>query len=201
VIGSVVVPNLQATRVRANDDAAAAVMQAIRSAQETFRSNALRDADGDGEGEFGLLVDLVGDIRPGLRRPLSGRRLLTVPFKKTPAGDYTHSGYVFRIYLPAEDGSPVGGNEKEQRVKQIDGDLAEAIMVTVAWPVEKTTGSRAFILDSAGGIHWCDGAGYYGFGEHALPPDLLCTQPGNLASEQIRPGQQARDGRVWRRIR
>jgi hypothetical protein len=200
VIASVVVPNLNATRMRANEEGALATLQAIRAAEETFRSGALRDSDGDGDGEFGTFDDLLGRARPGASRPLSSRPLLTLPFKRLEDGDLAHRGYRFRVYLPAEDGSPIGGQEGQARVDAIDGDLAEMIAIVIAWPEDEASGDLAYLMDASGTIWVCQCDGLYA-GSKPVPPDVLSSQARNLASAPIRPGQRGRDGLYWHRTR
>ena len=53
---------------------------------------------------------------------------------------YVSKGYYYRIYLPAEDGSPVGGHEKGSRMKQVDGDLSDwkdSAFTDGVWDIER----------------------------------------------------------------
>ena len=151
-----------------------------------------RDSDEDGEGEHAFLSELLGDEH-GRGRRQSPSRLLS-GFERTPLG-YRKSGYYFRVYLPAEDGSPIGGHEPAKRLEHVDGDLAESIAVIVAWPRgEGTTGRRSFLLNGLGVIRFCaDGYG----GDDAPPPDLFSTQRGNLAAAAIKRRARPHDGRLW----
>ena len=198
-LGAVALPNLHMSRIRANEQRALATLRMIQVSQQTSRANALRDADGDGEGEYVFLVELMGGSRAESERPPSGRGLLQASLKKQGA-DYTLGGYRFRVYLPAEDGSPVGEHEPAARRMQVDGDLAETVMVAVAWPVDHgLSGTKTFFLDTTGVVHVCEGGRYSD--EAAPAPDLFSSQPNNLASAPLRPGQPTRDGETWSRIR
>jgi len=192
VAASIALPNLAQARIQANEEAAMESLRAIRNAQVEYRTGLVRDSDTDGEGEHAFLSELLGDKhgREGGRATeefLSG-------FDRAPLG-YRKNGYYFRVYLPAEDGSPVGGHEHAGRLKQVDGDLAETIVVVVAWPrSEGTTGRRSFILDGRGKIRFTrDGYG----GEDAPAPDLFSSQRGNLAAAPIKRRQRPHDGRLW----
>ncbi|MDH3592954.1 MAG: hypothetical protein OER88_13800, partial [Planctomycetota bacterium] len=199
VLASIAIPNLHQARVAANESAAISTMRGLHVAQETYQAAVSRDGDRDGDGEYGFLVDLLGRARAGETRIAGTRRLVNLEFERRN-GDFVRRGYYFRIYLPSDDGSPVGGNERAARLRQVDGDLAETIMVIVAWPVSRgTSGTRAFVMDATGNLYQC-GTGAYG-DELVPPPDILSSQAGNLASEPIRRGQPTRDGHRWQRAR
>jgi hypothetical protein len=195
MLSSIAIPNMHMARIGSNEASAVALLRGIRVAQETYRANHVRDEDGDGEGEYGFLVDLLGLRRPGDTRVLSGRRYVSGEFSRV-RGDFLSNGYYFRAYLPSEDGSPIGEHELASRIDEADGDLAENIMVVVAWPEKKgTSGNRAFILDMRGTIYSC-GNGPYG-GRRNPPPDLMFSQEGNLASRPLRRAATPRDGCKW----
>jgi len=199
MVSAIAIPNLLVARLHANETAAIARMRAIRTAQETFRNNTVRDGDRDGDGEYGFLVELMGRQRPGDRR-VRNRSPLVSGLTWRPGIGWRSQGYYFRVYLPAEDGTPVGGHAKRARIKRVDGDLSEAIMVVSAWPVSQgTTGKRSFIMD-ASGIVWTCEDGPYG-ASHAPPPDVNNRQPGNLASRTRTSLEPARDGFHWTKLR
>jgi hypothetical protein len=196
---SIAIPSLTMARTQANEAAAIVTLRSISAAQAAFRANTARDADGDGEGEYGLLCELLGQRRPGEKRILNLRPLLG-GLERKGKKPYERQGYYFRVFLPAEDGSPVGEDESAQRIASVDGDLAESVMVVVAWPVRRSaTGRRAFLLDAAGNLHACL-EGPYG-GDAAPLPDVLSSQAGNLASTPLAPGEAPRDGYRWVKVR
>jgi hypothetical protein len=199
MMAAIAVPNLQQARVETNESAAVATMRAIHTAQQTFRQNALRDDDGDGEGEFGYLAELLGQARANEKRARSATPLVSGAFQKQ-GRDFVRGGYRYRIYLPAEDGSPIGEHERAQRLDRVDGDLAETVMVVVAWPVNRgMSGHRAFCLDGEGRLFACLDGPYAE--DNAPPPDILCSQEGNLASRPVRDTEPTRDGHRWVRVR
>ena len=195
-VAAVAIPNFTVARRTANEQAAVITLQALHVAQRTFRANVARDDDSDGEGEFGFLSELLGKRRKGDRK-LRQRASLVSGFKRDKNGNFVSRGYHFRVYLPAEDGSPIGGHEKASRVRRVDGDLAEAVMVIVAWPIDNPgTGRHAYFMDAGGHIYVCSESRYGG--DKAPPPDLLSSQAGNLASEPLPTSKRrARDGQRW----
>ncbi|HEX5136709.1 MAG TPA: hypothetical protein VFY93_07040 [Planctomycetota bacterium] len=199
MMAAIAVPNLQQARVEQNEAAAVSTLRAIQTAQNTFRSNALRDTDGDGEGEFGFLGELLGQPRAGEKRARSASPLVSGTFQRA-GNDFARGGYRFRVYLPAEDGTPIGENDKEARIKRVDGDIAETVMVVVAWPVSKgMSGHRSFYLDAEGRLLACLDGPYAG--EKSPPPDVMSSQENNLASRQLRDVEPSRDGNRWVRVR
>jgi hypothetical protein len=198
-MAAIAVPNLQQSRVETNEAGAVSTLRAIHTAEQTFRSNALRDEDSDGEGEYGFLGELLGQPRPGEKRARSATPLVSGGFQRQ-GRDYARGGYRFRVYLPAEDGSPVGEHEKTARLQRVDGDLAETVMVALAWPVSKgMSGHRAFYIDAEGRLFACLDGPYAG--DAAPPADVMSSQERNLASRPLRETEQARDGRPWVRVR
>jgi len=192
----VLMPALATERMRANETDALRAMESIRGALSEYHGALTRDVDGDGEGEYAFLAELLGDehARGG---PKPGRALLS-EFERTPLG-YRKHGYYFRVYLPAEDGSPVGEHEPMARRSQVDGDLAENILVVVAWPVRAgLTGNRVFMMDGRNKIFYRDGG--YG-GDEAPRADNFSTQEGNLAAKSIDQHERARDGFRWSELR
>ncbi len=199
VSASVALPTMMSARSQANEATAVATLRAIHAAQEGYRARTARDADGDGDGEFGLIADLMAKTRPGERRPTLRTPVLS-GLTQSADGDWTRSGYFFRAYLPAEDGSPVGDQERGARLSLVDGDLAESVVVVVAWPASRgSTGSRAFLMNASGQIWQCfDGT--YG-ASNPPAPDLFNSQKGNLASQPIGLGEVPRDGCRWLKLR
>ncbi len=199
MVAAVAIPSLHAARLKANESAAIATLRTIHTAEETFRSNVMRDADGDGEGEYAFIGELLGNARPGDERTGGHRALMSGQWTRKK-GDYVRGGYRFRVYLPAEDGSPIGENSKARQLRRVDGDLAETVLVVVAWPVSRgITGERAFYLDGTGRIYACRDGDYSK--DTAPPPDVLSSQARNLASRPLRAGELARDGNRWDRLR
>jgi len=199
VVASIAIPNMTQARMQTNESSAVVTLRAIEVAQASFRARRLLDADNDGEGEFGSLEELAGDapLRSGRAVP---RDLTPLPgLVRNTSGVYERNGYLFRVYLPAEDGSPVAASDPKRR-GQVDGDLAETVCVTVAWPVERgRTGRSCFLLDARGVIYGCRDAVYEG--GNPPPPDVLSSQERNIAAAPLAAGEPSRDGCTWDRVR
>ncbi len=199
IMAAIAIPNLHQARLSANQSAAISTMRSLHVAQETYRAAVTRDTDRDGEGEYGFINDLLGKGRPGEGRVAGARKLLSANFRRE-GRNYVRQGYYFRVYLPADDGSPIGGHESSRRIRQVDGDLAESVMVVVAWPVNSgRSGGASFAMDAAGELYQCE-SGPYG-GDNAPPPDVMSSQEDNLASTPLRRGAPTRDGQRWIRVR
>ena len=188
----VLFPALAAKRMQANEEDALRAMQAIRNAQAEYRSALVRDADTDGDGENAFLAELLADEHA--RKGAGNSRALLSDFKRTALG-YTRGGYHYRAYLPGEDGSPIGDHHALEQRMAADGDLAETIVVVVAWPTTAgITGNRSFMMLGNGKIYYCD-TGYGG--TNSPRPDNFSTQEGNLAAAPIGKHQRTRDGLRW----
>ncbi|MCZ6787620.1 MAG: DUF3352 domain-containing protein [Planctomycetota bacterium] len=199
MVASIAIPNLAAARVNANEAAVLSTVDSIRTAEETYRARSYSDSDRDNQGSYGFLGELSGDRAPPGRRPLA-TPLLRKGYLKNAGHAYERDGYYFRVYLPAEDGSPVGGHEAPERLEAVDGDLAETVMVFVAWPVAKgRTGRRSFLMDAKGNLYASADATYEG--EQGPPADALSSQKDNIASAPRRHDEPSLDGFVWRRLR
>jgi hypothetical protein len=199
MVAAIAIPSLHAARLQTNESAAIASLRSIYTAQETFRKDVMRDADEDGEGEYAFIGELLGNPRPGEKATRTHRALMSGQWMRKK-GDFIRGGYRFRTYLPAEDGSPIGENAGKRRIKRVDGDLAETVVIVVAWPVSQgITGERAFYMDASGQVHACRDGNYTK--DTAPPPDVLSSQEDNLASRPLRAGEMARDGNRWDRLR
>ncbi|MGQ0613178.1 MAG: hypothetical protein ACT4PV_05515 [Planctomycetaceae bacterium] len=199
VVASIAIPNMTQARIQTNESTALVTLRSIEAGQSAFRARRLLDSDNDGEGEFGTLEELAGDtpLRSGRAVP---RDLTPLPgLVRNASGVYERNGYLFRVFLPAEDGSPVGVVGSQRRAP-VDGDLAEAICITVAWPVERDrTGRNCFLLDASGVIYACTDGVYEG--ANPPPPDVLSSQANNIAAAPLPAGQPGRDGCSWTRVR
>jgi hypothetical protein len=189
---AVVLPSLAAERVQTNEKNALANLQAIRGALKEYREASIRDMDRDGEGEYVFLADLIGDEH--CRDDAGTGRSLLPGYKRSPFG-YEKDGYLYRVYLPAEDGEPISEHDSKKRRHEVDGDLAESIVVIVAWPKSAgLTGRRTYYVDGTGRTFSCDEG--YG-GKSAPEADLFSTQKGNLAAARIGEHLRPRDKRRW----
>jgi hypothetical protein len=112
VVAAVVIPHFTARRsVYRNDTSAIATLRNLVNVQADFRKRAAVDVDGDGRGDFGHILELVGELGPrldarGLRRrvPLTPPMLSPVLANVNRAGVVAKSGYCFAVFLPGRDG-------------------------------------------------------------------------------------------------
>ena len=194
-IASIALPSLASARIASNEASALATLEAIHSAEETFRKRGYSDPDRDGEGSYGFLTQLTGADESG--GGLAASPLLRTDYFTVENGTCRRNGYYFRVVLPAEDGAPVGGNDKN-RHDRIDGDLAESVIVVMAWPVAPgRTGRQTFLMDARGFVHATEGSMLDGVPR----ADALNTQPNNIASAMKRFDEPAQDGNRWRKVR
>jgi len=194
-LASIALPSLASARITANEAAALTALEAIHSAEDTFRKRAYHDPDRDGEGSYGFLRQLTGQDDAGVS--LSQTPLLRSDYFEVEDGVCRREGYYFRVVLPAEDGSPVGGHEKN-RHDRTDGDLAESVIVVLAWPVSHgRTGRQTFLMNARGFVYATEAT----FAGRAPRADALNTQPNNIASTPKRFDEPAQDGNRWRKVR
>ncbi|MCZ6574373.1 MAG: hypothetical protein O7C98_14545 [Planctomycetota bacterium] len=197
-VASVVLPEYLAERRNASEMGALRTLRRILDAQRAYRAAGVRDQDRDGDGEYGYLAELMGEVS-GRKGPAAGTVFLRRKLERVDGGDLELLGYRFRVYLPADDGAPIGGHESPERQEQVDGDLAEDVMIVVAWPaVRGAVNKRAFLAEGGGAIYACDGP-YEG--DKPPAPDVLSSQQDNLACALQSLDRPARDGLRWERVR
>lgn len=168
IVAAITTPNLLAARLSANETAAIGTLRAVSTAQAQFQLTSTVDVDLDGQGEFGMFRELSG--LAAVRREPNGtgglRRLhshtLSGSFRSINAqGEVARSGYLFKVFLPASDGSAVtegsGTSPNSAFVgtssTQVDTDLAETTWCSYAWPTKlHASGNRTFFLNQEGTI-------------------------------------------------
>ncbi len=82
IIAAIAIPNLLRARLASNESSAIGALRTLSSAQSTFQSSAINDADVDGTGEFGSLVQMSQAVPPFIDEVL---------------GAGAKSGYLFTI--------------------------------------------------------------------------------------------------------
>jgi type II secretory pathway pseudopilin PulG len=153
IVAAVAIPNLLQSRIHANETAAIATLRNFYSAQAQFQLVAIRDADGDGNGEYGTLAEMMGRVEvPGvgkLEPPLLASTRATFE-----GGRYSRNGYHFRVYLPDAKGRPVAELASGGRDTKVDAENAEIAFAIYAWPMDAgNTGLAAFMIDNEGEIY------------------------------------------------
>ncbi|MBL8695328.1 MAG: hypothetical protein JNJ88_14635 [Planctomycetes bacterium] len=201
ISASVALPSLLSVRIESNEQAAIARLRAIAKSQLRFRENRVIDADGDGVGEFGFFGELTGAHMLRGQSMALEPPLLEPDAKPMTAGTSMRSGYLFRIDLPAENGSMTAGPPSKEEVS-ISG--AEKRFVAYAWPVDfGTSGRRVFFVDENGEVYASDNISsaqhYSGAGKS---PGYDAALPRTTAKSTADLGsyRNARDGALWERL-
>lgn len=185
-------------RVNRNEVAAIRHLRAIAAAQEEFRRAALIDGDQDGRGEYGGFIELsgegVGRIQGVVDRPfLSGAfRVLE------EEGAARTFGYWFRVFLPADDGAPVGEPQGGYRTSGlVDGEGAERAWCAYAWPVNyNLTGNRTFFINQVGDVLWAEDSRYSGRSNGPAGDAAFEKQPGGVLG-RVAVDREGQDGNTW----
>ena len=140
IIAAIAIPNLMRARLAANESSAIAALRTISSAEETFRSAGIVDADADGLGEYGHLLTMAGLASPSPDPPFIDNQL----------GQGNKSGYMFQVFVGPSGCALLTGV-----------DASEVDYYAVAWPIAYArSGNRSFCIDASGVIRGSDnGAG------------------------------------------
>jgi len=140
IIAVLSIPNLLRARITANEGTVIADLRTLSSAQETFRQSNFKDQDGDGQGEYGSLMELAG------LTSVSGRKA-DPPFIDQQYGRGRKPGYSFSVQ--------VGLTACGMATNSIDA--SETAYFGVARPVGwHKTGVRTFCVDSSGVLRGSD---------------------------------------------
>lgn len=149
--------------IAANETSAIATLRNLVSAQAQFQASAVADENDNGVGEYGTLAEMAAGV--GIR----GDRRMNPPvlsslFQKVVGGRVKRSGYYFRVFLPAADGSGVAENDTGGvKPGQVDAEQSEVVWCVYAWPVLRgTTGERAFFVNQNGDVLQSTDAEYSG---------------------------------------
>ncbi|MBI5090972.1 MAG: prepilin-type N-terminal cleavage/methylation domain-containing protein [Candidatus Hydrogenedentes bacterium] len=91
IIAAIAIPNLLRSRMSANEASAAGAMRTLSTAEVQFQTAAFQDANADGIGDYGTLVQLGNPDGGGA----------TPPFIDTVLAGGTKQGYTFTAVLTA----------------------------------------------------------------------------------------------------
>ncbi|HEX5135402.1 MAG TPA: hypothetical protein VFY93_00390 [Planctomycetota bacterium] len=175
------------------------MLRNLISAQEQFRREVHIDEDGDGQGEFGGLAELMG--RPG-ERGSGGMEPLLVSRKQVDAGRVMRRGYYWRLYLPRRGGGLIAERMEGGFARgEVDPDRAEHAWYVYAWPIEEEyRGQRTFFASGEGAM-WAT-QGLHGAPDGSDVEDYVADdEPAPHAADGLDwhdMGGTGRDGRVWR---
>lgn len=200
VLAGMTVPNLFASKVRANENAALAAIRGVITCQFQVRTQAMIDLDADGTGEYAFLGELSG-LRPmrGSSAVLS-RPLLTPSLGVDFTGTARRGGYLFQVFLPNSSG--VGLLETAGNLANVDPSLAKDYWVVMAWPLNYArTGKRTYFSCQRGDILYTDTSQYDGAGSGpAASAAFVGAAPGRIDSNNLAINQVGSDGHTWRAV-
>ena len=188
IIAAIAIPNLLTARVTANETAAAGTLRTLVSAQAQFKAFAKADVDADGIGAYGSFLELSGganvraDPTVGVLKP----NVLSTAFATPNAdGHVDRSGYYFKIFLPADDGTGVvcddaaGGDWSE-----VDESRAEQYWCCYAWPFEYgVTGNKTFLVNQMGEIVYTDSGTYTGATAPSPDAGFICDTADSITGK------------------
>jgi hypothetical protein len=207
------VPRLRRGSIAGNERAVLDVLRAIEREQERFRAAGHVDQDGDGQGEYGTLGELLG-LHPCRG---SGRRIRSWPgdleLQRRPTDNgvvLVRDGYCYRLYLPTASGPAVGDRAIPLAASAADADRQEQRYLVYAWPeLLGVTGRLAFV----GHGYWCPicnkhhplvtaNVGYQEYaGLRRMPaPGAALTAEGNQDPDRLEGTVvmgPAADGGIW----
>jgi prepilin-type N-terminal cleavage/methylation domain-containing protein len=201
IIAAIAIPNLLSARLNANETAAVATLRNISSAQAQFQATAKADSDNDGTGEFGAFKELSGaeNVRGDADVGVLNPPVLSGAFR-TPNGDgfVSRSGYYFKIYLPANDGTGVIADDAGYA--GVDSDLAETTWCCYAWPVNYgNSGNRTFMVNQTGDVVTTEDNTYSG--DTGPDPNSGFINPAaNSITGLTAVGTDGGDGNMWRQV-
>lgn len=203
ILAAIVIPNLLAARMRANETAAISILRTISTAQAQFQKSGRADEDADGMGEYGYLGELAGKV--GVR---GGSMKVPTDVSAsmgnvTPNGEVNRHGYMFRIYLV----SGAGVGQREAALGGIapgvlSADAGEVHWVAYAWPSEYAkSGSRTFFINQRGDILQTEDPTQSGANTTRIEAGsaFLTVDPTRMTALPA-IGTVAADGNFWRTV-
>jgi hypothetical protein len=186
-----------------NEVSAISTLRNVSSSEAQFEAAAFVDEDRDGVGEFGTFGEMSA------AEPLRGRDAVLAPpvlsgvFRsRSLRGEVSRSGYLFRLWLPAKEGTFVSETTRNIAAGVGDPGAAETRWRCYAWPATYDhSGLRTFFVDEAGDIWAAEDARYSGAGCGPAPGAAVAS-PGTLVPETPAARSQftGADGNVWTKV-
>jgi prepilin-type N-terminal cleavage/methylation domain-containing protein len=198
IVASIAAPNLFASRSVANEQTVVTVLRTITTAEFEFKTRAVVDTDRDGNGEYGRLGEMAGEV------PLRGTALPLRPSLVSSSlggidgdGHATRNGFLFALYLPSAGGA--GLAETAANEPAIDARMAADYWTCVAWPSSRTSGQRTvFFVNQQGTILKCSSSTYDG--KSTVPPAgaaLVGIPPARIDTHELAVNRVGADGNLW----
>lgn len=193
-------PRLEARRRAAAELMAVATLRNVVSAQAQLQASGKIDVDEDGTGEYGGFREMSGAVAGRMRTALRPPILPDDLGALNAHGEATQGGYLFRIYLPDRQGSPVGEPGSGFAAdRSVHPEAAEALWCAYAWPAESAdTPAPTYFVNQAGTVLSTRDARYAGPGRGPVPlaafahTDTLAGVPAE--------GTEGQDGNVWKLV-
>lgn len=213
ILMAIIIPGLLRARIAANQVSAVGTIKTLSASQQQFKNAAVVDADGDGSGEYGYFIELAGvsefrtqgcglsadPISPSFITSILGESVLN-----SPAFLANKSGYVFRMFLPEDQGSPGPGVAESVPLvcNPIYADQQEQRWVVYAWPSSlSVSGNNAYFGDQRGEIFSSEnvsGPRYSGTDIQVVDGNsALEVGSVNLDGSPPPPPATAIDGQLW----
>ena len=119
-------------------------------------------------------------------------------------GEVSRSGYLFKMFLPADGGSAVEELDGGVFNGDVNTDLAETTWCAYTWPANYgNSGNRTFFVNQAGDITATDDPGNTGTGGVLRGGAGSAFQVGGLDDSitgQAAVGTVGRDANTWRQV-
>ncbi|MHC5079409.1 MAG: prepilin-type N-terminal cleavage/methylation domain-containing protein, partial [Planctomycetota bacterium] len=138
IIAAVAIPGLLRSRIGANEASALGSLKSINTGQHCFRNSQAVDLNGDGQGEFGYLVEIAGtgNCRSDNAGTCNGGLFGPSPYvpmvlgNMNPTNESEKAGYLFVMYLPSGPAAAVNNYPAA-----VDITLATENYMCYAFPV------------------------------------------------------------------
>jgi hypothetical protein len=212
IIAAIAIPSLLSAKLAANEATTVGSLKTIATQQAVFKQSGQVDQNENGNGEYGLLGELCGELamRPATTR-IASPPFISQQFRtggNMGNGTAQKSGYFFKIYLsnataadPTLTGSDreLGGSATMGGPKASDEaiKLQEQSFVIYAWPADlHNTGERAFVVTEWAQVYTTRMEARKYSGADGPSADAAFVGPvfGNKISSAGTPGN---DGNVW----
>lgn len=192
------------TKAPKNDASAVATMHNLAVGQAQFVASCRVDLNGDGAGEPGWLSELAGteSLRGAATRLDQEPYLRAILGVKDASGRSQKSGYYFRLFLLAADGSWAAEQSNNAAAPKLSSSKR---WICYAWPnSHPQTGTRAYVMDQTGEL-WAAkyepgvGAGGPYSGAYHSPASLAAFTADGSRIADGHAGETGQDGRHWYR--
>lgn len=206
LIAAVVAPGLMRARIASNETTAIGKLRMLSTTQAQFQSAGIVDQDGDGEGEFGFLGEVLGRIEPRGRaqRPVPTWRVDNAFRFRGNDGIAEANGFYYLVYLPTAAGPATADPGVALAPHPDNADVQETRFVCYAWPASLgSTANRAFVISQQGQEFATRNRHAQDYeGRRKVPPPEAAyvrgpTENSKNLEGQFITGTAAGDGELW----